>query len=370
MHYLGEDEVVQMTGSYLGEVRQGSDGNLYQWVEGIDGLGNPVGFWKRLKRMARKALPYAVPGGVALKALQATAPTLRQVLPIAQQAASRVPGGPAALRAVNPMLRQAGVAGYEGLGALYQAPDGNLYQMQGLAEDEELHGLSEDEVTQMLGMGGYVGEMRQGLDGNLYQWVAGMDGLGNPIGFWKKWKRKLRGFVKKALPIAQKLAPFIPGGAAALTAATPILQKAGIAGHNSLGALYQAPDGTVYQMQGLAEEEVPYGYGDGYGDREESGYRGNENLRGFAEAEALEGYGEDGAFYGYGDSYGEGEDLDGLAEAEELEGYGEAEELQAVEGYVRQDGVNGLGRYEPQQPPATRWFTPPGQTPESWKAPW
>ena len=52
MRYLGEDEATQMMGiGYLGEVRQGPDGNLYQYVQGVDGLGNPIGgFWRRFKR--------------------------------------------------------------------------------------------------------------------------------------------------------------------------------------------------------------------------------------------------------------------------------------------------------------------------------
>ena len=40
MRYLSEDQVTQMMGiGYLGEVRQGPDGNLYQYVQGVDGLG-------------------------------------------------------------------------------------------------------------------------------------------------------------------------------------------------------------------------------------------------------------------------------------------------------------------------------------------
>src|SRR5688572_25275516 len=38
---------------FLGQVAEGGDGNLYQWVQSVDGLGNPVGFWKRLKRLKR-----------------------------------------------------------------------------------------------------------------------------------------------------------------------------------------------------------------------------------------------------------------------------------------------------------------------------
>ena len=61
MRYLGEDEATRMMGiGYLGEVRQGPDGNHYQYVQGVDGLGNPVGGFWVLKRLARRrrALPF------------------------------------------------------------------------------------------------------------------------------------------------------------------------------------------------------------------------------------------------------------------------------------------------------------------------
>jgi len=39
-------------GSFAGEIREGPDRQLYQWVEGTDGLGQPFGFWKAIKRAA------------------------------------------------------------------------------------------------------------------------------------------------------------------------------------------------------------------------------------------------------------------------------------------------------------------------------
>ena len=70
--------------------------------------------------------------------------------------------------------------------------------------------LSEDQVTQMMGIG-YLGEVRQGPDGNLYQYVQGVDGLGNPIGgFWSRVKRWTRRAVRRALPYVQQFAPLIP----------------------------------------------------------------------------------------------------------------------------------------------------------------
>jgi hypothetical protein len=139
MRYLGEDDVTQMMGiGYAGEVRQGPDGNLYQWVQGVDGLGNPVGFWRALRRL-RRGLRRVV----------------RRALPLAQQVVSAIPlpqaqAVAAGLRTATPLLRRAGVAGYSGLGALYQAQDGTLYQVQGLAEDEELSGLAQDQELEGL----------------------------------------------------------------------------------------------------------------------------------------------------------------------------------------------------------------------------
>ena len=59
---------------------------------------------------------------------------------------------------------------------------------------------------------GYLGEVRQGPDGALYQYVQGVDGLGNPIGgFWSCLRRRVKRFVGRALPFAQRVASFIPG---------------------------------------------------------------------------------------------------------------------------------------------------------------
>lgn len=348
MRSLSESDVTQMMGiGYLGEVRQGPDGNLYQYVQGVDGLGHPIGFWRKLKRLARRVV--------------------RKALPIAQQFAPFIPGGAAALTAVTPFLKQAGVAGYAGLGVLYQADDGTVYQMQGLTEDE-MQGLEDGEIAPMMGAG-YLGELRQGQDGLLYQWVEGVDGLGNPIGFWKKvsrWARKAvkyhpvaaalraaRPLVQKALPVAQRVAAAIPGGEAALTAATPILKQAGVAGYNGLGALYQASDGSLYQMQGLADDDDLRGLDE---DEELRGLEDDEELRGFAEDEELRGLEQD-------------EEIQGFAEDEELRGLAD-DDGQGMEGYVRQDGMSGFEAFVPQEPPQTRWHVTPVQAPEVWKPLW
>jgi len=70
------------------------------------------------------------------------------------------------------------------------------------------YGLAQDDLTQVLGFGG-VGEVRQGPDGNLYQWVHGADGLGDPVGFWNL----IPAVASAAMPLLQNL--FSPGAAAA-----------------------------------------------------------------------------------------------------------------------------------------------------------
>ena len=131
--------------------------------------------------------------------------------------------------------------------------------------------LGQDDTMQGLG----CGRGCQGAAGPLYQWVQGVDGLGNTVGFWRPTQRLharrtvraqcgavprrdrgsrrreslsvgcrastgwaahsasgsgSRRLAKRALPLAQRIAPFVPGGAAALTVATPFLNQAGIAG--------------------------------------------------------------------------------------------------------------------------------------------
>lgn len=65
------------------------------------------------------------------------------------------------------------------------------------------------DMTQILGLGSYVGELREGPDGNLYEWVAGVDGLGNPIGFWKKAFKAVKDAAQTIVKAG--LARLIPG---------------------------------------------------------------------------------------------------------------------------------------------------------------
>jgi len=249
--------------------------------------------------------------------------------------------------------------------------------------------LSEDEAMRMSGLG-HVGEVVEGPDGMLYEWVEGVDGLGNPVGFWKSLRRFVRPLVQRALPFAQKIAPFIPGGAAALTAAMPILQQAGVAGYGGLGALYQAPDGTVYQMQGVDAEDELHGL---LADEELRGLEADDELRGLDEDDELRGFDED-ELRGLEEDEAlrgleEEQELRGLSEEDELRGFAEEQELHGFaaeddlngfaaedplqgleQGYVRQDGVNGIDAFVPQQAPATRWFAAPAHPPELWRPLW
>jgi hypothetical protein len=244
--------------------------------------------------------------------------------------------------------------------------------------DDELSGIEDGDPTQMLGIG-FVGEVRQGPDGNLYQWTQGIDGLGNPVGFWSKLRRLAKRaanyipavavaraaapLLRRALPVAQQLSPFIPGGAAVLTAAAPVLKQAGIAGQDGLGALYQAPDGTLYQqVQGLAADEDLQGLAE---DEDLRGFDADDELQGLAADEELQGFAADEDLQGFA----EGEELRGVAADEDLQGLADDPD-QTMAGYLRQDDMRGLEAYVPEPPPQTRWHAAPSQPPEIWKPLW
>jgi hypothetical protein len=258
--------------------------------------------------------------------------------------------------------------GYGGLGSLHQAPDGTLYQVQQPA----LGGLAQDDLTRVLGVG-TLGEVRQGPDGNLYQWVHGADGLGNPVGFWNiipaiakaagpLLQNIARPLMQAAQPLLQQaggiLRPLLPGlpgipGAPAPAAPVPVAPPGsptmpsptpyyrpgppvdpedliGAAPEGlDLGALYQAPDGTLYQVQGLEEED--------------------EWIRGLDEDEELRGLGED-------------EWIRGLDEDERY--------VDGLDDYVPDDGVRGVDAYIREEPPTTRWSRRQAQPPEMWKPMW
>jgi hypothetical protein len=123
-------------GNYVGETRRGPDGQLYQWVEGVDGLGNPIGFWKGIKKLASKALPNAkmIPGvGPIIGAVKPFCQTLPQMRPLIQQAPGVQPIYTLGTK-ICKVLGKVGIAGAEG--AIMEAPDGQLYEViEGIGED-------------------------------------------------------------------------------------------------------------------------------------------------------------------------------------------------------------------------------------------
>ena len=309
MRYLGDDEATQLRGI---DLYQGTDGNLYEWVDGVDEWG--------------------------------------------EQELSQ---------AEDPALR--------GLGALYQAPDGTLYQMQGLAEGEEAGG------EQPAGGEPPAGEQQpEGEEPPMRAMSPGAQGrrrfpgrrpqrLGPGVRGGRP--RKKGGFLKKLLPIAKFASRFIPiPGAGAivrggLTVADKLLtRKKGVAGYDGLGALYAAPDGSLFQVQGLAEEELR-GFAE---DEELKGFAADEELRGLDADEELRGLDEDQELRGFDAD----EELRGFAADEDLRGFAEDQAMQGIDGYVRQDRMSGLDAYVPQTPPQTRWHVTPIQVAEIWKPLW
>jgi hypothetical protein len=134
MRYGPQDMTNMMgIGSYVGEVRRGPDGQVYQWVEGVDGLGNPIGFFKKL---LSKALPLAkmLPGvGPIIGAVKPFCQTLPKMQPFIQQAPGIQPIYTLGTK-ICKVLGKVGIAGAEG--AIMEAPDGQLYEVvEGIGED-------------------------------------------------------------------------------------------------------------------------------------------------------------------------------------------------------------------------------------------
>ncbi|MFD6432298.1 hypothetical protein [Streptomyces venezuelae] len=78
-----------------GEVRRGRDGRLYEWVEGYDGLGSPVGFWSVLPAVAKTVLPLAaryLPQ--VLRAARGRRPGLPRAVPVPVPYTAPVPMPP------------------------------------------------------------------------------------------------------------------------------------------------------------------------------------------------------------------------------------------------------------------------------------
>jgi hypothetical protein len=166
--------------------------------------------------------------------------------------------------------------------------------------------------------------------------------------------RKKKPFLKRLLPFAKVAASLlpIPGAGAAVKAglniADKLLTKKGVAGYDGLGALYQAADGTVYQLRDVAEDDLRGLYEtDGV-----DGFAAEDDLRGLALADAVDGVDDDG-------------DMRGWADAPEP-GMG----AEPIGGYVRDDPASGVQGYVRERPPQTRMFEPTREPPALWKPLW
>jgi hypothetical protein len=281
----------------------------------------------------------------------------------------------------------------EGLGALYEAPDGTMYQVHGLSE-EEAAAEAEAEASESPGSEeadsaprmapGKPGQIRVGPGGHRYRWVRGVNAQGKPTGFWRRLRpsgpstrpsaarskqggaRRMRarpaprgrggprrkgGFLKKLLPIAKLATRFIPvpgAGAAVragLTVASKLMKPRGVA-DDGLGALYAAPDGTVYQMQGFADDEV-------------HGIDADEQVDGYA------GYNQS-----FADDFAGPDDLDGFAAPSTHTSSEYPTILSADDGDVGATDPNALEGYLREQPPRTRWVTESTHAPAPWKPYW
>ena len=262
MRYLSEDEATRMMGlGYVGELYEDLDGHLYGWVEGLDEWGEPVGFWEGLS--------------------------------------------------------DAEVPASSGMGALYESPDGTVYQVQGLEEEEEgaeaapegeaaaaaepaeAEPSAESEAPPATGPGrpgrprGFrrLRPVARGRRRPHLRARGARPGRPGPGAKGGPPRKRRGGFFKKLLPIAKFASRFIPiPGAGAvvrggLTLASKLGKRKGVAGLGGIGALYAAPDGTVYQVQGLAAEDL-----DGlYADEELRGFAADEELRGFPRTKNFEG---------------------------------------------------------------------------------
>ena len=324
MNYLGQDDLTQTMGiGALGEVRRGPDGSLYQWVQGVDGLGNPIGFWKKLKKIAKavtkpitdvaqKAVqfvkkPYCIPLQAIPGPIKGITKKVCRVVGHLRPLAN-IPVVGSYYRGINKFCNVAKECGIGGLeGSLMQAPDGTIYQVQGLGDDADLN------------MGtGYsgLGALFQTPDGTLYQ----MSNAGD----------ELQGFEAD-----DELGDL----------ADEDLQ--GFDADDDLGDL------TDEELQGLeADDELQ-----GFEADEELGDLGDDDeLRGFAAEDELSELAEDEVGY--------------LAE-EDLQGCrcNEQNLSEDLDGYIRDNRLQGLSAYVPaaSATQTSRRFT---QTPEPWKSLW
>jgi hypothetical protein len=175
-------------GSYVGEVRRGPDGQVYQWVEGVDGLGNPIGFWRAVRKFAAKLIPARIKN-----AARSVCSTIDQLGPAVQQIPQAAPHYAAASGFCR-VLRGAGIAG--------------------------------------------VGEEAVEIPEAARQAAASIPA---PV---KGVARKVCGFVDRLGPIVRFIPP-VARPYQGIQKLCRVLRDAGVAG---VGEIMQAPDGQLYEV--------------------------------------------------------------------------------------------------------------------------
>ena len=211
----------------------------------------------------------------------------------------------------------------------------------------------------MMGIG-YLGEVRQGPDGAHYQYVQGVDGLGNPIGVL--WRAEVSA---SSATLCQTLGAIYSRRGCGSHGGDPVPETGGSRGVRRVSALCtRRPMAPCTSRSRVLDDDAELRGLDA--DDELHGLDDDPELRGFDEGEELHGFDEDTDLRGLEDDM----ELRGLNDSEDLRGFDEDRDMQGVAGYVRQDGISGLERYELEQPPQTRWHVPPAQQPKVWKRAW
>jgi len=209
-----------------GELRNGPDGRVYGWVEGLDSYGRRRGGWtpyNRLRRRVYRLCAYTFPKHFGRHPVIRPAGPTTQIRPIYSKI----------VRSTTSLPR-------------IQRP--RAVSLRGLGAPAEIQGL--------LGVG-YPGVTIQGPDGQLYGWISGYDGLGTPLGFWGKLKRLAKKLAKKVLPMASNLLPFVPGVGPAAATALKVARGAGLLGIAQTGTpIYRGIDGSLYGVQGIGNNIV------------------------------------------------------------------------------------------------------------------
>lgn len=183
-------------GGYVGEVYEGPDGQLYEVVEGVDGLGNPIGIsLRRLARGALRVVGSALIPGPLKSAARSVCRTIDQLGPVVQAVPPAAPYY-AAASGFCKVLRKVGIAGVDeapaAAAALVPAPARSMARRVCRFIDKlgrivrfippvagPYRGLTKlCRVLRQAGVAGVGDEVMEGPDGQLYEVVEGIGEAG------------------------------------------------------------------------------------------------------------------------------------------------------------------------------------------------